>query len=173
MNWDIPNFRVVMAGQPAVSKASLRIGRQQISFSSLAAAELNYPQFIQMLISPDATKMVISPYSGEDKTAIPFFVPKFSAKNGRYEEPKTVSIHDKPLVQDIRYKLGWGNEMMVCSPLRFKERPDCLFFELNKAMTASELRKTRSTPRTIDSYPTLTEFSGLMPVALPEVVSVQ
>lgn len=171
MNWDVMNFKVVMASKPAISKATMRIGLQKISFSSLAACEMGYPPFVQMLISPDATKMVICPYDQEDNTSIPFFVEKYSKKQGRYIQPNTVSISDKDLVQDIRKKLGWGNEAMSCTPLRFREQPNCLFFELNKAIPASELKRARKMHRTIDSYPTLTAFAGLAPIALPQVVN--
>lgn len=171
-NWDILNFKVVMASKPAISKATLRIGRQKMSFSALAACEMGYPAFVQMLISEDAKRLVVCPYEQNDAAAIPFFVERYSKKNGRFEQPRTIGISDKDLVQDIRRKLGWNGDSMLCAPLRFKEKPDCLFFDLTQAMTVSEWREAKVVRQTIENYPTLTSFSGLSPIALPQVVNI-
>lgn len=165
--WNVSDFRVVVTGQPAVSKAALRIGKQQMTFSALAAAEMGYPPFVQILISDDASKMVVRPYDQGDPTAIPFYQEKYSVKRNRYEPPRAIAIRDKPLVRDIRERLNWGSELMVCSPLRFQERPDTLFFALSEAITASEAKAKRKENRTIESYPTLTAIMGaVQPVAL-------
>lgn len=156
--WNVNDFRVVLAGQPAISKAMLRIGKQKMSFSLLAAAEMGYPQRVQMLISEDATKLVVRPYDQNDQTAIPFYCERYSAKHKRMELPRSVSICDKPLIKDMRSRLGWGPELMVCSPLRFKEAEDTLFFDLTQAMTTERAKELRKEERSISTYPTLTSI---------------
>lgn len=172
MAWSMYDFRVVTSGVPATTKAVLRIGKQKFAFSPAAISEMGYPPYVQMLISEDATKLVIRPYEEQDITTIPFFIQRYSKKNGRYEDPKAVSIADKPLIQDIRRKLNWSDEQMVCVPMRFKESPNALFFELNRSMTAEEMRRQKRQPHTIENYPTLTAFTGVSPIALPLAVNV-
>lgn len=165
--WNMSDFRVVTTGQPTVSKAALRIGKQKMTFSMLAAAEMGYPSRVQMLISEDATKLVIRPYEFDDQMAIPFYCERYSKKHKRMETPGSIPICDKSLVRDIRSRLGWGQELMVCSPLRFKEAANTLFFDLTQAITVEEAKASRKEDRSIDSYPTLNSVMGQVePVVL-------
>lgn len=156
--WNPADFRVVVSGQPATSRAALRIGKSRMSFSLLTAAEMDYPEYIQMLISDDATKMVIRPCDGMEPTAIPFYQDCYNKKKNLYQKPKVIVIYDRPLVKDIRTHLQWGAEVRYCSPLRFKEAPNTLFFSLVNAFTAEERKLNRTEGEVIACYPTLTSI---------------
>lgn len=150
-NFDIRDFRVVVSGIRAVTNAEVRICPTKIDFNAIAAVEMGYPEFVQMLISPDASKMIIVPCNKNEKHAIPFYVEQVSKKTGAVLKNAPIHIRDPGLAKGIRQKMKWTTGTYRCPALRFNEKPNALFFDLSTADNSK--RKRTRVGNVLDSYP--------------------
>lgn len=162
------HLRVVIPNNKSITHAMLKIGKRTLTFNQAAICEMDYPEYVQILISDDATKMAIIPcVNVTDNTAIPFYYHVYNKKKEAYLPPKVVSISDKSLARAIRSQMGWGDKAMLCSPIRFREHPHCLFFELDKAFTNEERKNQCKREMSISDYPRYEEtMSSMKPLAL-------
>ena len=58
-DFNFTDFRVVVQGVRAVTHAEMRIYPTKIDFNAIAAAEMGYPAFARMFISPDASRIIV------------------------------------------------------------------------------------------------------------------
>lgn len=72
MNISMSDFRVVDPDCSAFSAAETRISRTSIRLSSLAAAELNYPNYVRIIIGDPIPFFGIVPCDINDRFACPF-----------------------------------------------------------------------------------------------------
>ena len=72
MNISMSDFRVVDPDCSAFSAAKTRISRTSIRLSSLAAAELNYPNYVRIIIGDPIPFFGIVPCDINDRFACPF-----------------------------------------------------------------------------------------------------
>jgi len=150
-NFNISEFKVVVQGIRAITNAEMRIQPAKIEFNAMAAAEMGYPAYVRVLISPDATRVIIDPCREKDKYAIPFYREKRSKKTGAVLKNASISITDSGLAKGIRQKMKWAKGTYRCPAIRFDEKPKTLFFDLSQADNTK--RKTVKAENILDCYP--------------------
>lgn len=169
--WDIGKFRVVTTKKAKASTANVSISPSALRFNLSAAAELEYPPYVQILIHEDGSKMAVLAYSEDDKTSTEFYKKVFSKKKQQYIDPSSVLIHDRAIANFIRKQMGWRNGAMKCNAMRFQDQAGALFFDFSMAEPSKSCcgqRKTRDF--SIDAYPMFADaVSSMRPVvfALP------
>lgn len=150
-DFDIRDFRVVVSGIRAITNAEIRISPAKIDFNAIAAVEMGYPAFVQMFISPDASKLIVNPCAEGAAHAIPFYTVQRSKKTGAVLKSAPIHIRDTGLSKGIRQKMKWTTGTYHCSALRFDEKPNTLFFDLSLADNSK--RKRSRSGNVLDSYP--------------------
>lgn len=152
-NWHLEDFRVVISGAQKVTTATVKIYKKKLVFSKTAAAELDYPQYVRLLVSEEADKIVVIPHFEQDMTAVPFFVPNENGED--FSAAKPISVVEQTLVRSIRTRMAWNDpKARVCNALRFHEFPDALFFDLSLAKIATRSHAA-SVTEVFEGYPPL------------------
>lgn len=154
--WRLDDFRVVISGAQLTTTATVKVYSKKLVFSKTAISEMNYPEYVRILISEDVDRMVVIPHFDDDMTAIPFFKPTYSEEDGKYIEPRSVSIVDTTLVKGIRKKREWlDSKCRTCYALRFAELPDALFFDLSLAKIVTREKLRKNADEAFKTYPPL------------------
>lgn len=164
-DFNFTDFRVVVQGVRAVTHAEMRIYPTKIDFNAIAAAEMGYPAFARMFISPDASRIIVAPCREKGKYAIPFYQEQFSKKTGAVRKNAPTSIADSGLAKGIRQKMKWTKGTYRCTAIRFDEKPQTLFFDLTTADNSK--RKRLKTENILDCYPPIgTLLADMRPITL-------
>lgn len=169
---DLRDFKILTnTAQPGISCAELRISSTKLIFNKLAAAELGYPKYVNVLFGKDFQEAIVLPTEEEDtQFAIAFYTSdEYIDRKGNQKKRTKVELCNKSLAKSIRKKRGWGGNAVkkVCG-IRYREK-NALYFDLRKAEDSKRVTRAASTDMLLESLPTLeTALSEMKPVfALP------
>lgn len=169
MTFDFSDFHVITLGKASKSLSELRITTKTLSFSMLTAAELGYPEKINILASPDATKLVVcAPKSPEyDKAAVPFFKPD----TGRNK--KMISLRAQEFVRLLRERFSWDDKSARKVYGSFFRQEGLIVFDLTRAFLPGD-KTMRYAPLELNDYPTFREIQSTYcaVLALPESIAI-
>lgn len=166
MSFDFSNFHVIIPGNTSRSLSELRITTKTLSFSMLTAAELGYPEKVNILASPDGIQLVLCAANQAveyDKAAVPF------CKRDLNRAKKTISIRAPSFVKLLRKEFSWQDSQARKVYGSIFRQEGLIVFDLTKAFLPGE-KKEKYLPQLAD-YPTLNEVqSTYRPciLALPE-----
>lgn len=164
-DFDISEFKVVVQGIRAITNAEMRICPSKIDFNAVAVAEMDYPAFVRVLVSSDASRIIIDPCQETDKYAIPFYREQHSKKTGAVRKNASTSIVDSGLAKGIRQKMKWTKGTYRCAAIRFSEKPKTLFFDLSRADNTK--RTVVKVENILDCYPSISSLMmDMRPMAL-------
>ena len=108
MNASLSDFRIVNPRKKEFSAAEARIGKTSIRFNNLTAAELNYPDYVRLLINQGGSALAIQPCDEDDPCAVPFMGGRTA--QDLTGQKKWTSITNRMLAAIIREKMNWTNE---------------------------------------------------------------
>ena len=157
--FDFSTLHVFVPGRISFSTAELRVSTSALSFNVTAAAELNYPELICVMVADDGSYLAIKAWD-DPEYAVPFCTEKFR------ETKKRICIREKNFVGALRDKLSWsGKKSMKINGVLYRD-VGMLVFELAKAIPLGTKQTQRLRPR-IEDYPTLSDvLRELKPRAL-------
>lgn len=161
------NFRIVLPTVPScrISTSEVRITTNKFSFSIATAAEIGYPEYACLLVSDDASKLVIKGCKKLDY-AFPFCI---RDENGHINK-KSISTGNVALSQVIRAKLGWEQKSCyVCSGILYRDE-QLILFDLTKAFIRRHNTPKKVVPSDVfASYPPIYEVMQYKPALLPPI----
>lgn len=147
--FDFSSLHVFVPGKISFSAAELRVSTNALSFNVTAAAELNYPELICVMVADDGSYLAIKAWD-EPEYAVPFCTEKFR------ETKKRICIREKNFVGALRDKLSWTEKKsMKVNGVLYRDA-GMLVFELAKAVPLGTKKSQKGRPR-IEDYPTLSD----------------
>lgn len=168
MMFDFSNFHVITLGKASKSLSELKITTKTLSFSMLTAAELGYPEKINILASPDATKLVVCAVKSPqyEKTAVPFCKPS----TGRNK--KMISLRAQEFVRLLRERFSWDDNAARKVYGSFFRQEGLIVFDLTRAFLPGD-KTMKHAPLELNDYPTFKEIQSTYRavLALPESIA--
>lgn len=178
-NYDPRNFCLIPPNPTrAISNAQMKITATALIFNQVAAAEIDYPPYVYLMVARDA-KMLMLMAPGQE---VESFLPKNArqpfwesdkrlTRTGEKKNRTNVTLSNKGLSQDIRRKLNWdAKKAKSIRGIRYREA-SILYFDLTTAWDSGIKKAKNVTPEHyLDSLPSLDEaFRTMTPVlyALP------
>lgn len=151
MNISMSDFRVVDPGCSAFSAAETRISRTSIRLSSLAAAELNYPNYVRIIIGDPIPFFGIVPCDINDRFACPFMLGK-TADDLRGQK-KWIVIKNRAVATILRAKMSCENDKATKRVYGSKwTEENALLFGLSKPAETGKRTAMRSAEEMLRSY---------------------
>lgn len=151
MNISMSDFRVVDPDCSAFSAAETRISCTSIKLSSLAAAELNYPNYVRIIIGDPIPLFGIVPCDINDRFACPFMLGK-TADDLRGRK-KWIVIKNRAVATILRAKMGCENDKATKRVYGSKwTEENALLFDLSKPAEAGKRTVMRSAEEMLRSY---------------------
>lgn len=169
---DLRDFKILTnTAQPGISCAELRISSTKLIFNKLAAAELGYPKYVNVLFGKDFQEILVLPAEEDNNQfAIAFFISdEYIDRKGNRKKRTKVELCNKSLAKSIRKKRGWGgNSVKKICGIRYQEK-NALYFDLRKAADSKKTVRVAATDMLLESLPTIEmALSEMTPVlALP------
>jgi len=178
-NYDPHNFCLIPPNPTrAVCNAQLKITATTLVFNQVAAAEIDYPLYVYLMVSKDAKMLMLVAPSQEVESFLPknarqpfWESDKRLTRTGEKKNRTNVTFSNKGLAQDIRRKLNWdAKKAKSIRGIRYHEA-SILYFDLTTAWDSGVKTTKAVTPEHyLDSLPSLDEaFRTMEPVlyALP------
>lgn len=169
--YDLMNFCVIpTVSTRTTSHSELRITSTALVFNNIAAAELDYPPFVYILVSKDARTVMVTPPSKDTEGCFPqdSLQPFWTGdtvltKSGTEKKRKEVIHRNRGLARDIRRKLSWSKGIRKICGVRYAEAR-ALYFDLGTAVETAKKKETSLTTATgyLDSLPSLGELRNMM-----------
>ena len=145
------DFRVVDPDCSAFSAAETRISRTSIRLSSLAAAELNYPNYVRIIIGDPIPFFGIVPCDINDRFACPFMLGK-TADDLRGQK-KWIVIKNRAVATILRAKMGCENDKATKRVYGSKwTEENALLFDLSRPAEAGKRAVMLSAEEMLRSY---------------------
>lgn len=147
MNISMSDFRVVDPGCSAFSAAETRISCTSIKLSSLAAAELNYPNYVRIIIGDPIPFFGIVPCDINDRFACPFMLGKTRGQK------KWIVIKNRAVATILRAKMSCENDKATKRVYGSKwTEENALLFDLSKPAETGKRTAMRSAEEMLRSY---------------------
>lgn len=168
--YNLMNFCVIpTVSTKTTSHSELRVTATSLIFNNIAAAELDYPPFVYILVSRDARTVMVTPPSNDTEgffppdSKQPFWTGDTIITPKGEKKRKDVAHRNRSLARDIRKKMGWGSGARKICGVRYMEAK-ALYFDMSTAVEVGRKKGGALTVTTsyLDSLPSLGEIQNMI-----------
>lgn len=162
---DFSDFRVITPECISKSMSELRVTTRTLGFTMVTAAELGYPDRVNLLASPDGTQLVLTANYDFDEGSIPFCPPEMDRNK------KMISIRAPQFVKYIRQQFEWDDKRPRKIYGAYFAQEGFIVFDFRKACFTNQKRKNTALvslndyPRFRDIKRTFRPCIGALPAA--------